>query len=249
MIKYTWKPDLPDRRDYTFATLAAAKNFTPSTPASVDLRKWCSSVEDQKNLGSCTANALVGVLEINENLNKKKFVDYSRLFLYYNERVLEGSVQEDSGAMLRDGVKTLSKQGVCNELDWPYTVSKFRNKPSAKCYTNALANKITGYYRLYTLSDMKTALTNNHAFVFGFSVYDSFISDGVTATGVVPMPNNNESLLGGHAVCAVGYNDATQRFLIRNSWGTNWGMQGYFTMPYEYLTDRNLSDDFWTITK
>jgi C1A family cysteine protease len=94
---------------------------------------------------------------------------------------------------------------------------------------------------------MRACLADGYPFVFGFTVYTSFLSKAVAQSGVLNMPGPNEQVDGGHAVMAVGYNDAQKRFLIRNSWNTNWGMKGYFTMPYAYLADRNLSDDFWTI--
>lgn len=244
--KYGWIPDVPDHRDYTFDKL---KLYT-KLPQNVDLRDWCSKVEDQDSIGSCTAQALVGCLEFLEMKNQvQKYEDLSRLFVYYNERVIENSVRYDSGATIRDGIKTLNKQGVCSEKLWPYYIYKFKNKPTLRCYTDALKHKTISYYRLNTLNNMKTCLADGYPFVFGFSVYDSFETDEVATTGIVPMPSNSEELLGGHAVCAVGYDDSQQRFIVRNSWGENWGIKGYFTIPYEYLIDRNLSDDIWTIRK
>lgn len=150
---------------------------------------------------------------------------------------------------MRDGIKALNKTGVCGENLWPYTIGKFRNKPTANCYTDAAKHKIVEYYRINTLQDMKSCLAGRFPFVMGISVYDSFESDLVAKTGIVPMPNKNEQLLGGHAVMACGYDDTTKRFLVRNSWGINWGMKGYMTMDYDYLTNRQLSDDFWTIRR
>ena len=173
----------------------------------------------------------------------------SRLFIYYNERVIEHTVQEDSGAMIRDGIKTLVKQGVCSERSWPYVIAKFAKKPGAACYKEARDHQVTVYARLETADEMRACLADGFPFVFGFSVYESFESATVARTGVAPMPRRNEKLLGGHAVLAVGYDDARKRFLVRNSWGTGWGMKGYFTLPYDYLGDRNLCDDFWTIRR
>jgi C1A family cysteine protease len=241
--KYTWKPDVPDKRDYLFSKIVA------KLPTSVDLRSTCSRIEDQGNLGSCTANALAGAVEFLENKNRTTFFDASRLFIYYNERVLEGTVSYDSGAMLRDGIKTLNKQGFCTEPLWPYLISKFKLKPNNACYTDAAKRKISTYQRVVGLSAMKNCLASGYPFVFGFAVYDSFESDEVANTGTVPMPGPGESLLGGHAVLAVGYDDVAQRILVRNSWGTNWGTSGYFTLPYNYINDTNLADDMWMITK
>ena len=241
--KYHWRPDIPDARDYKYsASLLIA-------PTKVDLRPVCSTVEDQGQLGSCTGNAIVGAMEVNENINKTKFVDLSRLFVYYNERLLEGTVTSDSGATIRDGIKTLTVYGVCTEVLWPYIVSKFTSKPSAACYKDGLTRKISSYQRITTLTDMKNCLASGFPFVFGFSVYTSFESSQVATTGVVNLPTKGEKLLGGHAVLCVGYDDISQRFLVRNSWGSGWGQKGYFTIPYTYLTNLNLASDFWTIRK
>ncbi len=245
-LGYGWVPDLPDRRDFLYG---AVRPVPAVLPPSVDLRSICSPVENQGQLGSCTANALVGALEFLERKDKVTFVDLSRLFIYFNERVIEHSVKSDSGAMLRDGMKALAKQGVCTEKKWPYVISKFMVKPNRACYKEASQHEITSYHRLVTLDEMRTCLAEGFPFVFGFTVYESFESQQVAQTGLLPMPQAGEKQVGGHAVLAVGYNDSEKRFLIRNSWGTDWGMQGYFTMPYEYLSDRNLSDDFWTIRR
>jgi C1A family cysteine protease len=246
--KYTWKPDLPDYRDFSFSDKFLNKVTT--LPNSIDLRSLCSPVEDQGQLGSCTGNALVGLLECNEAISKSpKFIDLSRLFVYYNERSIEGTIKTDSGAMIRDGIKSLNKLGVCSESLWPYNISKFKNKPTKQSFSDALSRKISSYYRLTSLNDMLTCLANGNPFVFGFSVYDSFESNSVASTGIVNLPTNGEKQLGGHAVCCVGYDQSTRRFLVRNSWGPNWGMKGYFTIPFDYLTNSNLADDFWTVTK
>ena len=151
--------------------------------------------------------------------------------------------------MLRDGIKTLAKQGVCTEFKWPYTISQFTKKPTANCYKEASDHQITSYQRLTTIDEMRSCLADGYPFVFGFTVYDSFESATVARTGTVNMPKSGEKVLGGHAVMGMGYNDKQKRFIIRNSWGTGWGKQGYFTMPYAYLDNRNLSDDFWTVRR
>lgn len=243
---YGWQPDLPDKRDFLYAQVLPV---LVTLPSSVDLRPTCSPVENQGQLGSCTANALAGALEFLERKDNVKFVDLSRLFIYYDERTIEHTVKSDSGAQIRDGIKTLAKQGVCPEKEWPYKIARFAVKPTAACYKDALKHQITSYHRLITLNEMKACLADGFPFVFGFTVYQSFESPEVAQSGVVNMPLPGERVLGGHAVVAVGYDDSQKRFTVRNSWGTSWGQKGYFTMPYEYVEDRNLSDDFWSIRR
>jgi C1A family cysteine protease len=241
---YGWLPDLPDHRDFAYAAIAPKALKLPSL---VDLRLGCSPVENQRSLGSCTAHALVGALEFLEKKEGAPFVDLSRLFVYYNERAIERTVQHDAGAFLRDGIKSLSKQGVCAEKDWPYVVGHFKKKPTRACYADAKKHCITSYHRIDTVDEMRSCLADGFPFVFGFTVYQSFESAAVAKSGVLNLPKPKEQSLGGHAVMAVGYDDPQQRFLIRNSWDTDWGQKGYFTMPYAYLADRHLSDDFWTV--
>jgi len=240
MDKYNWIPDLPDHRDLMYSLADVG------IPQKVDLRLDCSAVETQGRLGSCTGNAIVGAMEYISNKNKKQFVDLSRLYVYYNEREMEGTIGRDSGAMLRDGIKSMVDYGVCTEELWPYDINQFTVKPSEACYIDGAKRKVTSYMRLNTLEDMKNCLSDGFPFVFGFSVYSNFESE-VGKTGIGNLPTEGDSLLGGHAVLCVGFDDETQRFIIRNSWGSGWGTGGYFTMPFEYLTNRNLSDDFWTI--
>jgi C1A family cysteine protease len=242
---YGWVPDLPDHRDKLYARV---HRLPARLPRLVDLRAKCSVIEDQGALGSCTGNALAGAVEFLEKKSAAaRFVDVSRLFIYYNERVIEHSVAEDAGAMLRDGIKTLVRQGVCSEARWPYVIAKFATKPPRACYAEAREHQVTAYARLQTVDEMRACLADGFPFVFGFTVYESFESSTVARTGIVPMPKRRERVLGGHAVLGVGYDDAKKRFLVRNSWGTGWGMKGYFTMPYGYLGNRDLSDDFWTL--
>lgn len=218
-------------------------------PKQVDLRDKCPDVYDQGNIGSCTAQALAAAFEIKDGIHNT-FIP-SRLFIYYNERLLENSVHEDSGALLSDGIKTLETYGVCNEKDWPYDVEKFNIKPHQKCYTDAL------YHRAYTVHNiscdincMKTSLASGHPFVVGISIYESFESEIVSKTGIVPLPDiDNEKCLGGHAVLVVGYIDKKQLWIVRNSWGSDWGDKGYFYLPYLYLMDAKLSSELWNITK
>ena len=245
--KYGWKPDLPDHRDFTYSISRKVANIT--LPAKVDLRPLCPPVYDQGELGSCTGNAIAGAIEYEQIKKKdpKPFIP-SRLFIYYNERVLEGTVSQDSGAMIRDGMKSVNLQGACTETTWPYNVAKFKKKPTAKAYKEGTNYQTKVYARVpQDLNSLKSCLAAGDPFVFGFTVYASFESDVVAKTGVMPMPTPNETVLGGHAVLCVGYDDSTQRFIVRNSWGPNWGQKGYFTMPYAYLTNNSLADDIWVI--
>jgi C1A family cysteine protease len=246
--KYGWKPDLPDHRDQMYAAPVAA---VATLPKKVDLTAQCPAVYDQKQLGSCTANSIAAAVEF--DLKKQKVADFmpSRLFIYYNERVIEHTVKEDAGAMIRDGMKVINKLGVPHEKLWPYSDANpgpFEEKPSDAAFKDGLQHKATTYQRVpRVLRSMKARLASGYPFVFGFTVYESFESEEVAKTGDVPMPGASEKTLGGHAVLAVGYDDDTQRFIVRNSWGPKWGKQGYFTLPYAYLLDDNLSDDFWTV--
>jgi C1A family cysteine protease len=243
---YGWMPDVPDQRDHLYA---APVVYVAKLPARADLRPLFPPVYDQGQLGSCTANAIGAAIQFERRKQKLK-PDFppSRLFVYYNERVMENTVSSDAGAQIRDGIKSVAKQGDCPEKDWPYVVAKFADKPAATCFKNAIKYKAVSYQRVpQILNQMKGCLASGYPFVFGFSVYTEFENDTVAKTGVLNMPRSKEKLLGGHAVIAVGYDDRTQRFIVRNSWGSKWGNKGYFTMPYAYLTDSNLADDFWTI--
>jgi C1A family cysteine protease len=240
-----WLPDLPDARDYLYA---APLKVLQKLPVSADLRSKCPPVYDQGDLGSCTANALAGAFQFGQKKQKLPAFMPSRLFIYYNERVILNTVNSDSGAQIRDGIKTLNKQGVCPEATWPYNTKTFTNKPSPEAYREALKNEITSYQRLTnTLTILKGCLAEGYPFVFGFTVYESFMTPQVAKTGIMPMPAAAEKSVGGHAVMGAGYDDAKQAFIIRNSWGSGWGLKGYFYMPYAYITDSSRCDDFWTI--
>jgi len=244
IYRFGWIPDVPDFRDTPFRSVFRLES---ALPVSVDLRAGCSPVEDQGSLGSCTAQALVGALEFLEIKTGATFKDLSRLFVYYNERKDEGNVQWDSGAMLRTGVKVLRKLGACQENKCPYDVDGFTVRPSTMCYEEGLKHQVTAYQRLSALTEMKSCLAMGLPFVFGFSVYKSTMTAEVAKTGDILLPDEEERLLGGHAVMAVGYDDAKQAIIFRNSWGAAWGQAGYGTLPYAYLENRDLSDDFWAI--
>jgi C1A family cysteine protease len=240
---YGWIPDVPDERDFLYSAPLETVN---RLPASVSLQSRCPPVYDQGRLGSCTANAIAAAIEYS---HKPRFTP-SRLFIYYNERVIEGTVDSDPGAQLRDGIKSVAIKGVCPETDCPYHIADFKRKPSAKAYADAAKTKATQYLRIsQDLVQMKGCLASGFPFVFGFTVYEYFESTQVAKTGIVRLPTSSDKMIGGHAVMAIGYNDKTQTFRVRNSWGPQWGQRGYFTMPYAYLMSRHLSSDFWTIRK
>jgi C1A family cysteine protease len=219
-------------------------------PARVDLRQYASAIEDQGNLGSCTGNAIAGAIELIDRKNNKT-LEISRLFIYYQERLLEGSIYYDAGAYIRDGIKACYTYGAPLETLWPYTENKFATRPTTAAYADALKRKVTGYAKCANFAAVKNAIAAGTPVIIGFTVYDSFESDAVANTGMMPYPNTRtESQLGGHAVCIVGYDDtlAGGRFICRNSWGTSWGDQGYFYMPYQVIQDTRMSNDFWTIS-
>lgn len=264
---YGWTPDLPDHRDLLFAPEPSALKKLATTPH-FDLSnvRAMPPVWNQSQLGSCTAHSVgaafafasavtggvVGARKPKPKPGPKPrggVFDPSRLWIYYQERVIEGTVDQDSGAMIRDGFKVCAKLGVAPEADWPYDIATFAEPPSAKAAKDALLHQALVYRAIsQDLTSIKAALVGGYPVSFGFTVYESFESSTVASTGTVPMPTTNERVLGGHAVLAVGYDDPSQRFIVRNSWGTGWGKSGYCTMPYAYLLDPNLSDDFWQVT-
>ena len=243
---YGWIRDLPDDRDFVYG--APLVRFPQGLPPSVDLRSECPPVYDQGQLGSCTGNGIAGAIEFDQRkLGNREFTP-SRLFIYYNERVIEGTVSQDAGAQIRDGIKAVATLGAPPETDWPYDIAKFAQRPPPQAYSDAKQDLVSAYARVVQdITQMRGCLAEGYPFVFGFTVYESFESASVAQTGVVPMPATGEAVLGGHCVVAVGYDDTKRQFTIRNSWGTGWGLNGYCLMPYEYLINPRLASDFWTI--
>ena len=243
---YGWKPDLPDVRD----KYQLRQRRPGQLPAKVDLSVGFAGVPvfDQGELGSCTAHAIAQALMFDQlKQGLLPFVP-SRLFIYYNERAIEGTTAEDSGAMLRDGIKSVASNGAPAEKLWPYDIAKFARAPYARVYRAAKTHHAVKYERLcQNLPAIKSCLARGFPFVFGFTVYDGFESDEVTQTGTLNMPAATEGVMGGHAVICVGYDNATSRLTVRNSWGADWGNKGYFTMPYDYILNRDLADDLWAI--
>jgi len=197
---------------------------------------------------NCTANSIGAAFEYDLMQQKLPSFTPSRLFIYYNERSVEGTIKSDSGAMIRDGIKVVNKLGACKETTWTYDISKFAKKPSTAAFKEAMSHLGVKYYSVkQTEFDIKTALASGFPVVFGFTVYESFESATVAKTGIVNMPAKTEKSLGGHAVLIVGYDDAKRQFRVRNSWGPSWGLKGYFLMPYDYVVNPNLASDFWVL--
>ncbi len=244
--RYGWKPSLPDLRDH----IADASDLP--VLKEVDPRSDLPPVFDQGQLGSCTANAVGAAVEYDASLNGTDPGLLSRLWIYYYERKLEGSpANQDTGAFGRDGFKVCKTVGVPLESDWPYVVNQFDDEPPATLTDEAAAHKISNYRAVpRNLDSMKAVFSNRQTIAFGFTVYDSFESAAVAKTGIVPMPSRGEKVVGGHEVLAVGYlRDEPNYALVRNSWGADWALGGYFLMPWSYILDANLASDFRTIRR
>jgi C1A family cysteine protease len=245
---FNLKPHKCEDCDLNYISFTAPSKAPAKLPTKIDLRSKMPPVIDQGSLGSCTACALAGVFGFLD----PKF-EASPLFIYYNERFMDSqqggnSPVIDDGSTLRQGVKSLVSYGACSEQVWPYIENMFATRPNTGAYTEALDHQAIQFKNVkQTLVEMKTALNNGFPFVFGFLVYQSFVSSTVTRSGVVPMPKSRERILGGHAVVCVGYDDTKQLFTCRNSWGTDWGDNGHFYLPYSYLTNGRLASDLWVI--
>jgi C1A family cysteine protease len=238
--------DKYDARDYIYTPPTAPA----PAPALVDLRRWASAIEDQGSLGSCTGQAIAGAVELVDRKVWKQNLEISRLFIYYEERVLLGTwaVNTDSGAYIRDGLKVVNKLGAPIERLWPYDITRFKIKPTTTAYSDASRRKVTAYQRCLDFTAVKAAVAAGNPVVIGFSVYSSFYA--LNSTGIMTYPNlERERYLGGHAVCIVGYRDIDSRFIVRNSWGPGWGDNGYFYMPYEVIQNPAMAFDFWVISK
>jgi C1A family cysteine protease len=240
--KFGWKPDIPDHRD-----IHCVWQYNTKVLQEVDLRStgFLPEVYDQGSLGSCTANALAAAFSFNQNKQKLEKFDPSRLFIYYNERNIEDSVEIDSGASIRDGIKVISRVGVCPEVDCVYDITKFTYKPTDIAYMHANEHKSVEYRRLnVNTNDIKKALSSGFPVIFGFTVFESFMSEEVEKTGLAKLPSGVDKVVGGHAALIVGYING--HFIVRNSWGKSWGDSGYFTMPSSFFCDKYCAD-MWII--
>ncbi len=267
-----WRPDYPDFRDYTLTTDTVKPMFgktgvlkadKTTLSKAADLRKWCSEVADQGQLGSCTANAGVGMVEYYELKAFGKHIDASRLFLYKATRNLMHETG-DTGAFLRSTMGALALFGAPPDEYWPYDIKKFDDEPPSFCYAFAQNYQSLKYVRLDpadtpakdVLTQVKTNLAAGIPAMFGFTVYSSITQ--ANKDGKIPYPSKNEKIEGGHAIMAVGYDDGlkiknetsgkstTGAIMIRNSWGIGWGDKGYGWLPYEYVL-KGLAEDWWTL--
>lgn len=234
--------DLGDFRDHKFSMLQGL-----TLPSLVDLRNQDSPIEDQGQLGSCTSFAAGAAFRF--DMRKQGLSDFvpSHLFEYYNSRS-RNQKSVDSGATIRGAIKAINTYGLCPESEWPYDISKFASKPPTQSYKDALQDRAIKYQAIaQNITVMKNCLAQGLPFVIGISVYQSFESQIVANTGMVPLPKNSERLLGGHALMVCGYRDSNLTFIVRNSWGSGFGDGGYIYLPYAYLLDSGLSSDFWCI--
>lgn len=250
IARYGCKPSLPDPRNRALAL--TADELGAPFPYEFSLRDKMPPVYDQGQLGSCTANAIAGAVQYQQLRQGEPEGEQtpSRLFIYYCERALEGTVASDSGAAIFDGIKVVAKLGAPPETEWPYDISQFTVQPPANVYADALNFRAISYAQpIRTAYYLRRVLSVGRPFVFGFIVYQSF-ETGIGADGVMPMPDTaTEQVMGGHAVVAIGYRwiNGHLYFEVRNSWGPGFGDSGYFYMPAEYLLDGSLCWDFWDI--
>ena len=249
-MRYGWNKDHLDWRD-RYLTPHPTMVVRVPLPSSCDLRgALMPPVYDQEQIGSCVCNASSAAVDFERRKQGEPFLTPSRLWLYYVVRALEGTApNDDSGCEIRDAISVLAKQGFPPETDWPYNTDKFGVKPPAKAYTDAPAHKALQYSRVtqqrYFLQHCMAIL--GRPIVFGISCFGALQSDAVAKTGDLPMPNPGEVPGGGHAITLVGYDDATQQYKWRNSWGPKWGDHGYGTMPYAYAEHPDLASDFWAV--
>lgn len=234
---YKLRTDPTDLRDFLYTPTQKLLKET------VDLREWDSAIEEQSHLGSCSGQAAVGAYELLMYAEKKYRLELSRLFVYYNSRMVGGDVTQDEGAYLRDVIKALKEYGVCAEVLWPYRIDQFDVKPDANSYEDGKKRTIKNYYRLIDINDILDALNNNYPIIFGMLVYDSFDYLNRDRDYIVELPGKTESPVGAHAMCLVGYDRSRRLLLARNSFGEDWGDQGYCWIPFDYVKSEFI--DMW----
>jgi C1A family cysteine protease len=201
-------------------------------------------------LNSCSANALAAALRFDEIKQRRRAPEPSRLFIYFNERVVSKVVDDDVPVSLRDGYRTIATFGACPESMWPYEVRRFRRQPTPACYRAGKRHTAIEYYRIArAISHLCACLASSFPFVFAIAVHKSLLSREVKRTGIIPVPTRRDRFVGGHAVLAVGYDESRRVFIIRNSWGPGWGDHGYGYMPYRFISSSALSWDFWTMRR
>jgi C1A family cysteine protease len=250
--KFGWQPSLPDHRDYK---LVHASTSLMSRPSIFTLQDNMPQVWDQLDTSSCVAHGVAAAFEYNLKIAGKTDWSPSRLFIYYNSRMIEGCANSDDGTQVRDAIKGLANYGVAHENDWPFNLKEINIKPTWHIYNLAKTNKIINYLSVVKYYDdaqkridsINTTIANGEPVIFGATLYESFQSDAVANSGIVPMPKVTESMDGGHCMLIVGYNDDEQMYTVRNSWGESWGLRGYCKIPYEYVSSPDLCSDFWII--
>lgn len=244
--KFGWIEDKPDERDYKFklSMRAAAER-----PEIVDLRKKMPPVYDQGDIGSCTSNSTAATIDYLWGKEGKCHQPPSRLFIYYNARMIEGTIGEDAGASNRDAIKSVNKYGSTWERLWPYHEEFFAEKPGWLAYWLGKRHRAVRYERVAVdAQEMETCLYQGFPIVIGCDIYTTFMGDEAAKTGKIPTPDTNtEKYLGGHSMLVCGYRQKDRVFIVRNSWGKGWGDRGYCYMEYDYLLNENICGDYWAV--
>jgi C1A family cysteine protease len=211
----------------------------------MDLRANCAPVYNQGQLGACTGFAAAkGMLEFLLRKKTGNAPSMAALYLYYYERSAEHTIGRDAGAQIVDSAFVLRSRGCATEVNCPYNIDTFENAPNANSEAEAPHYRVSTTSHLHTIADMINCLCEGYVFIGGIDIFESFESDAVAASGIVPMPQPGEKLMGGHAVCFVGFDMKRGAFLVRNSWGADWGLDGYFWLPFQFVT--SYGSDFWT---